>query len=33
MAVLHTRNNGLLTPPTESETIASATIPASFTVD
>jgi hypothetical protein len=32
LAVLHTRNNGLLIPPTESETIASATIPASFTV-
>jgi len=33
LAVLHTRNSGLLTPPTESETIASATIPASFTVE
>jgi hypothetical protein len=32
LAVLHTRNSGLLTPPTESETIASATIPASFTI-
>lgn len=33
LAVLHTRNNGLLIPPTESETIASATIPAAFTIE
>jgi hypothetical protein len=28
--MLHTRNNGLLTPPTSAETIAEATVPASF---
>lgn len=33
LAVLHTRNSGLLTPPTESETIASATIPVSFRIE
>jgi hypothetical protein len=29
---LHTRNNGLLTPPTPAETIAEATVPASFSI-
>jgi hypothetical protein len=31
-AMLHTRNNGLLTPPTASETIAEATLPVSFRI-
>jgi hypothetical protein len=31
-AMLHTRNNGVLTPPTTAETIAEATLPASFQI-
>jgi len=31
-AILHTRNNGLLIPPTPAETIAEATIPVSFRI-
>jgi hypothetical protein len=31
-AMLHTRNNGLLTPPNTSETIAEATYPVSFQI-
>jgi hypothetical protein len=31
-AQFHTRNNGLLTPPTASETIAEATFPVSFVI-
>jgi hypothetical protein len=31
-AVFHTRNNGLLTPPIASETIADATLPVSFQI-
>jgi hypothetical protein len=31
-AMLHTRNNGLLTPPTASETIADALVPVSYTI-
>jgi hypothetical protein len=31
-AMLHVRNSGLLTPPTATETIAEATVPASYTI-
>ena len=31
-AMLHTRNNGLLTPPTASETVIEATFPVSYVV-
>ena len=31
-AMLHTRNNGLLTPPTASETIADALLPVNYTI-
>jgi hypothetical protein len=31
-AMLHTRNNGLLIPPTANETIADATMPVSYTI-
>ncbi|MEZ5416536.1 MAG: hypothetical protein R2708_04245 [Vicinamibacterales bacterium] len=31
-AMLHQRNNGLLTPPTASETIAEATQPVAWTI-
>jgi hypothetical protein len=30
--MLHTRNNGALGPPTSAETIAEATLPASFQI-
>jgi len=32
-AMLHTRNSGLLTPPTPAETIAEATLPTTFRVE
>lgn len=31
-AIFHTRNTGLLTPPTSSETIAEATLPVAFQI-
>jgi hypothetical protein len=31
-AMLHTRNSGLLTPPTSSETVAEGTLTVNFTI-
>jgi hypothetical protein len=32
-AMLHMRNNGLLTPPDPTETVAEATFPVSFRIE